>query len=55
MKTMLILILLANGQWSYHELAAKSCERTAAQVARQLEKKPEIKAVWASCVTRYNV
>ena len=53
MKIMLILILLTNGQWSYHEVAAKSCERTAGAVARRLEAKEEIQSVWASCVTRY--
>jgi len=53
MKVMLILILMANGQWSYHEVAAKSCERTASVVARKLEAKQEIQSVWTSCVTRY--
>lgn len=53
MKTMLILILLANGQWSSHEVEARSCERTASQVAQRLEQKEEITAVWTACVTRY--
>jgi len=53
MKVMLILILLANGQWEYHEVQAKSCERTAAVVARKLESKQEIQSAWASCITRY--
>ena len=52
MKVMLILMLLANGQWTAHEVEARSCERTAAAVAQRLEKKPEIKAVWAKCVWR---
>lgn len=53
MKVMLILILLSNGQWQYHEVPAKSCERTAAVVARKLESKQEIQSAWASCITRY--
>ena len=53
MKTMLILILLANGQWSYHEAEARSCERTASVVAQRLEKKVHIDKVWAACITRY--
>lgn len=53
MKTMLILILLANGQWSYHEAETRSCERTAAAVAQRLEDKPGIQRVWVRCVTRY--
>ena len=53
MNVLIILMLLANGQWAYHEVESKACERISAQVSRNLEAKDDIHAVWTTCVTRY--
>ena len=50
---MLILMLMASGEWSYSETPVKACERLAPVVAERLEAKEEVKAVRIACVVRY--
>lgn len=53
MKTMLILLLLSNGEWHYTEREAAKCERIASSVRERLRQNPSIEEAFIACTTRY--